>query len=218
MKTNAILPALALALGFALLGGCALTHEQARDQLASLRPCCAGYGDFPYRPLAAGETVILDIGSKSPGFAFTAGKSFFEAFRLPDRRGAAWIRLRSYAQGDRIDRAHVFFPSVLMLDENRRVVAEIVPHMASIKGSQADAVKENDWGMPARLQGEVTLAPNYRYMILRTTDALLAGETPYLEQVGGLGAIGAAAGMVPQGRFGMKHSPIGRIVVELVAE
>jgi len=216
MKTRTILPALAL--GLSLLGGCAVTHEQAREQLAAVGSCCAGYADFPYRPLAAGETAILEIGSKSPAFAFPAGKSFFEAFRLPDRRGAAWVRVRSYAQGDRIDRAHVFFPNVLMLDDRHRVVAEIVPRMAAIKGSRADAVKENDWGMPARLQGEVALAPNYRYMVLRTTDALLAGQSPYVERIGGLGALGAAAGMVPQGAFAMKHSPVGRVALELVAE
>jgi maltose operon protein len=209
MTMRITLPAL---VAVALLGGCAVSREQAHDTLAAATPCCSSLQSLPYQPLRPGEKVVFDVDERSPSFVFPSGKSYFKAFALPENGAPGRIELRSYAQGDRIDRAHVFYPGLLMLDRDFRVVAEVVPALASARGTNKAAMEENSWGMPARLQGGVQIEPAYRYMIVRTTASLLAKHSSYLEPARG---IGAAIGTVPQGQFAIAHSPVGRIVVEL---
>ena len=55
-------------------------------------------------------------------YLFDTGKSYFQSFELPVVRTPYRITVESYLLGDEIDRAYVFFPHVLILDKDHKVV------------------------------------------------------------------------------------------------
>lgn len=200
-----------------LVNGCAVHYNQAVTQLETAKSCCDSLAELPYERFPSDGIVIFDLNDESPGYTFPSGKSFFKAFVLPDWKGPYRINIRSYALGERIDRAHIFYPNLLMLDEQFTVVTELVPKFLPAKSTFQEAVEENNWGMPARIEGTVWIdKPEYRFLVVNTTDALRERSTVWIEAVQGLGGVGAFLGMVPQGGFELKHSPFGRVVCEVV--
>jgi maltose operon protein len=164
-----------------------------------------------YQPLPMGEKAVFDINASSPSFAFSTGKSFFKAFELPKQNKPTRIKLRTYLVGDRIDRAFVFYPSILMLDDNFRVVADIEPPLSTRRASFEETAAENNWGLPFRLEGEFPVKPQYRYLIVRTTARQLEQSSPYLHVARGPAAL---LGLDPQGLHKFEHLPYGRVVLE----
>lgn len=197
-----------------------VTHEKAVDSLRNSRICCESMAQFEYAPMSEGEGASFALDESSSAFGFTTGKSYFKAFRLPVRKLPYRIRIRSFALGEHIDKAHIFYPQVAVLDDRFAMVGQSTSgdFLLSKTGLKKEAAGET-WGLPVKLEGNLLVNdPSARYLLVYTTGQLLSGSSPYETQR----AVPIfAPGMVtalPGGKdtIFIKHSPFGLLHVEIV--
>lgn len=167
-------------IALSLAAGCATPRESVLESFAAAPICCRAMSEFRFEPLNAGATVRFDLGAGSPAFVFETGKSYFRAFALPDATRGYSVRIRSFMMGDHIDRAYLFFPHVITLDDRFGVVRTMAPEAFELaKGGFAEIAKET-WGLPWKLEAALrfdTGNAGERYLVVLTTEALLARGT-----------------------------------------
>jgi maltose operon protein len=166
-------------MALSLAAGCATPRESALESFAAAPSCCRAMGEFRFEPLNAGDTVRFDLAAGSPAFVFDTGKSYFRAFALPGARGYT-VRVQSYMMGDQIDKAYLFFPHVVTLDDRYRVVRTMAPDAFELRKAGFAEIARETWGLPWKLEGALRFdAGNAgeRYLVVLTTDALLARST-----------------------------------------
>jgi len=168
-----------LAIALCLAAGCATPRESVVESFAVAPNCCRGMSEFRFDRLNVGDTVRFDLGAGSPAFAFETGKSYFRAFALPDARGYS-VRVQSFMMGDHIDKAYLFFPHVVTLDDGYRVVRTMAPEAFELKKSGFSEIARETWGLGWKLEGTLRFGAenaDERYLVVLTTDALLARST-----------------------------------------
>jgi hypothetical protein len=213
MKTKRLFAAVVVCL---LLSACEVTREHAVARYQEAAPCCRSLADLEYLPVAADVPRSLTLDQASPLFAFDTGRSYVAAFDLGAVQSPRIVELRSYVLGPLIEKGHVFYPDLVFLDERHVPVAidpPIVPLMVGT--TYRDASRENNRGLPARLEGAVLVEdPRVRYLVIRTTDAALADKSLYVSRplTGLLGLLAALNPVGPLSAF-IRHSPFARLVV-----
>ncbi len=212
---------LALALGLAALAACAtlVTHEQAQESLRGARSCCASPAQFKYEPLGASDAVSFKLDRTSDAFEFPTGKSYFKAFRLPERALPYRLKVTSYALGEVIRKAHIFYPQVALLDERYAVVGRsAADDFVLSKAGMKEAVAET-WGVPVKVEGTVLVdTPAAKYVLVYTTQDLMQRTSPYATRqvipVIVPGLVTALPGQVETVQI--RHSPYGLLRIQAV--
>lgn len=192
---------------------CTTTYETANKHYDLAQSCCRDFSEFTYETLSQTEPLAFDIDQTSPAFNFTSGKSYFKALKLPDLPLPYSLSIRSYAQGEMIDKAHIFFPRILLLKEDFSVAREVDPAYV-VEKSNAGAIKENKWGLPVRLSGQIRIEnTESKYLLVITTDELLLTGIQWTQVMTGLAEIGFYLGFGKEGSFVIPGSPFGRVAL-----
>ncbi len=159
---------------------CAKSYSGVARQYREASPCCASLAELPGEPLQLGDKKSFDLSENSPAFRFETGKSYFRAFTLPQGPYPYRVTVRSYLVGGYLKSAYIFFPQLLTLDANRKVVRATGP--GSFRLEQAgllEAMQEAE-GLRQILEGSLTFTEgsrDERYLVVLTTDELLQGRT-----------------------------------------
>jgi hypothetical protein len=203
-----------------LVCACSVTREFATEQYLRAKPCCQSVSEFRYKNLPSDEVYIADLNEDSPAFEFATGKSYFIALKLPSYLGKYGVIVKSFALGDYIDEAHIFYPKILLLDKQFLIVNEnkdysfVISKLPFMAAMQEEAIVS----LPIKLQGLVRIDnQKAKYMVIMTTDDLLSDRTPYslLRYISII--LPGVVGAIPTHRetIMIPHSPFGRISVSL---
>jgi maltose operon protein len=163
------------------IASCAATHQQAMDSLRDATECCQSMADFRYEPLPEGKRVDLQLNASSPAFRFESGKSFFKAFSLPEKRLPYYVRIKSFALGETIKTAHIFYPQAALLDEHYRMVAKNDPAAVFVtKAGIAETASVSWTALGIKFEDALPVnQPDARYVVIYTTDEMLKTVSPY---------------------------------------
>ncbi len=211
----------AASLALALLGvaSCAtmVPHEEATSSLQKAHVCCESMAEFEYDQLGEGVRFNLDVSSAA--FKVPAGKSYFKAFRLPVRELPYRIKIRSFALGEHVSKAHVFFPQVALLDERFDFIRQSAPADFVLTKTDVKEAAAETGGLPIKLEGSVLVDdPKAKYVVVYTTDELLARSTPYETQRVVPVIVPGLVTALPGGKetLSIRHSPFGLLHIETV--
>jgi hypothetical protein len=169
--------AIALIILLLLLSSCAamVTYGTAVDSFRNATPCCTSMAQFKYDPLPSDEPVSFRLDENSDSFVFPSGKSYFKAFRLPNKEIPYRIHVKSFALGETIDKAHIFYPQIALLDDRFSVcklsdLGDFVLKKAGIKETASVS-----WGLlRLKLEGAMQVdKPDARYLVIYTTKELM---------------------------------------------
>ncbi len=196
---------------------CAKSYSGAARQYREAPICCASLAELPVEPLQLGDKKSFDLAENSPVFRFETGKSYFRAFTLPQGPYPYRVTVHSYLVGGYLKSAYIFFPQLLTLDANHRVVRATGPGSFSLeKAGIFEAMQEAE-GLRYILDGGLTFTEgsrDERYLVVLTTDELLQGKTSvptgwdmFLPSFGGQEPAKDEV-LVP-------HAPAGRVTVAL---
>lgn len=153
-----------------------VTHETAVNSLGSARICCESVAQFGYSQLGESEGVSFKLDESSDAFSFPSGKSYFKAFRLPQKALPYRIKINSFALGEHIDKAHVFFPQAALLDDRFAVIRKSAPGDFSLQ----TVASGETWGLPVKIEGYAVVDdPRARYLLVFTTRELMSDASPY---------------------------------------
>ncbi len=210
-----------LLLGAALLlQSCTTSYGTAVRQYGDAPLCCASLADLPVEPLQAGDKKSFDLSDGAPAYRFTTGKSYFRAFALPQGPYPYRVTVRSFLVGDRLKSAYLFFPQLITLDEQRRVVRTTGPGTFSLERADLLETLRETGGLGYKLEGGLTFTADNRderYLVVLTTDELLRGKTAvstagtvpmFLPAYSGTALSSANEAEVP-------HAPAGRVAISV---
>jgi hypothetical protein len=210
-----------LLLGAAVIvQGCAKPYGTVVRQFGETPICCDSLAELPVEPLQLGDKKSFELGDGSPAYRFDTGKSYFRAFLLPQGPYPYRATVRSFLVGDTIKAAYLFFPQLLTLDANRKVVRTTVPETFSLERTELLETMRETGGIRHKLEGGLTFTGenrNERYLIVLTTDELLRGKTP-VSTVGDVPMfiLGSAETVPVHGsEVQVPHAPGGRLNVSL---
>jgi len=203
----------------ALIAACSVTYEYAKERHQYSKACCRDISEFEYTKLTTEAPYIVEISERSSSFDFATGKSYFISLELPSYKQVYGVSIKSFALGDHIDKSHIFFPKVILLDDDYSAVREVSQYFFKIaKASLSETAKENKWGLPVKLEGVVIINnPEIKYMIILTTESLLSGSTSYTVQRSIPIILPGISGAVPTYKDVIKipHSPFGKLTIRL---
>jgi len=213
-RSNFFMPLLALVASC----GTMVTYQEAADSLRDARVCCESMAQFKYEPLTEGEGIRFNLDASSDAFAFATGKSYFKALRLPDREIPYRVRIRSFALGETVDNAHIFFPQIALLNDRFAVVGQSSPGDFSLR--KTDIAGPETWGVPLKFEGSILINnPNVKYLVVFTTPALMQRTEPH-EVINVVPVIlPGVVGAVPAGKrtVRIRHSSFGLLHIEISA-
>lgn len=194
-----------------MLGACASTtptREGGASQTAptkgtavsfyDAKSCCSSMADFHYAPLSLPATVVTHIEDANTVFEFPTGKSYFQAFRLPESPSGLTVTINSYFAGP------VFFPNFLFLDDSYKPLRRVgspdthyVPPSTWVRGHY-------------ELTANVPAGDAARYLVVLTTSddmfhSLDTGNGHFLMPAGGIYV------PISTGPHIASHGPTGKI-------
>jgi hypothetical protein len=122
------------------------------------------YRDIKFDLLATGKEVKIRIRSQGPLFDFPEGASYFRAFELPPESSTYSLEVTSRLVGSKqVGETHVFYPTLLFLDQDFRVVLALDPALKPLTTRKYGDV------FTARL----TRLPQARYLVFYTDKSRL---------------------------------------------
>ena len=195
-----------------------VSHDNAVDSLRRARNCCDSIAQFKYDQLTKVEGISFKLDASSDAFDFQSGKSYFRAFHLPEKAPPYRIKVTSWALGEHVNKAHIFYPQVALLDEGFDIVGQSVPGDFVLgKAGVGETVSET-WGLPIKLEGYVLVDyPSAKFVLVFTTQKLMNGTSPYVSrQVVPIilpGVVTAVPG--PEETVLIRHSPFGLLRLEI---
>lgn len=172
-----MLRVIALALVVIGIASCAtmVSFETANDSLNRASNCCATKAQFNYTPLAIEGPVSINLDASATAFNFETGKSYFKAFRLPEKSLPYRLTITSYALGDVIRRGHIFYPQVALLNDQFAMVWKSMPEDFIFSKASSKI-----GGLPIKLEATLLVdKPDAIYMLVYTTQALMRSTSPY---------------------------------------
>lgn len=102
--------------------------EKAEREPASAQDCCPALRNVAFEPLRTETEVKLRIRSHGPSFDFPEGASFYHGLELPGGPSGYHLQVVARLVGSkRIEETHVFYPTLLFLDQDLREVSRIDP-------------------------------------------------------------------------------------------
>lgn len=171
-----------IALALLTLASCAtmVSYETARESLQRAGTCCESMAQFRYDPLAKGEGVRFNLDASSTAFNFESGKSYFKAFRLVEEAIPYRISVSSFALGETIDKAHIFYPQIALLDERFAILAQSARGDFVLRKMGLSEAAGQTMGLMIKLEGSILVdSPRARYVLVFTTQELMAGSSLY---------------------------------------
>jgi len=157
-----------------------VSYDNARDSLRNSAVCCESIAQFTYDTLAADGAASFKLDASSDVFNFESGKSYFKAFRLPEQTLPYRIRIDSFALGETIDKAHIFYPQVALLDDRFAVVRQSIPGDFAMSKAGLQETAAQNWGLPIKIEGSILVDdPGAKYVLVFTTQKLMSGSSPY---------------------------------------
>ncbi len=202
---------------FILLSGCAAPYTAALQKLQDKDPCCESIAELGFEKLRLGQSLGVEMGGPSKAFNFESGKSFFASYELPYYEDSYSIVVRSFMIGDQIDKAYIFFPHMVTLDEEFNVVREIGKESFRFNKT----FMGESWGLPYKLEARIEFDRDRaeKYLIIMTTEEMLlmksSIETMKLVPLVMPGLVTA----MPLGRKDavVPHAPVGRLRVTVTS-
>jgi len=196
---------------------CAKPYSGVVRQYREAPPCCASLAELPVEPLQLSDKNSFDLADNSPAFRFETGKSYFRAFTLPQGPYPYRVTVRSFLVGSYLKSAYIFYPQLLTLDANRKVVRATGPGTFNIEhGGLLEAMQEAE-GLRYLLEGGLTFTEgsrDERYLVVLTTDELLQGRTS-VPTGGEMFLPGYGGQVLAKGEVLVPHAPAGRVTVSL---
>jgi len=207
-----------LVLGSAIaLVGCTKPYGAVLRQYNDAPACCASLAELTVEPLKLGDEKSFDLGGGSPAYRFETGKSYFRAFALPQGPYPYRVTVRSYFIGDDLKSAYLFYPQLITLDENRRMVRSTGAETFTVQPAGFFETMHETGGLPYKVEGGLTFSDgsrDERYLVVLTTDDLLRGQTSTAGEVP-IFTPGYTV-TVPEGNaVNIPHAPAGRVNVSL---
>jgi hypothetical protein len=196
-----------------------VSYEEASETLRNSRSCCDSIAKFKYDQLAGDGAVSFKLDASSDAFDFESGKSYFKAFRLPEKTLPYRIKIASYALGETVKKAHVFYPQVALLDDRFAIVGQSAPGDFWLGKAGFKEAAAQTWGLPVKLEGIIRVdKPNAKYILVFTTRKLMSSTSAYVtRQVVPIivpGLVTALPGQ--QEAIQIRHSPFGLLHMEIV--
>jgi maltose operon protein len=212
---NAVLRLMSAAF-FGALVSCAVPYTDVMKGFEAAQPCCASMADLPFRQLPVGQPVKIELTASSPAYLFDSGKSYFAAYALPAFTGPCRIVVESFMIGDQIDKAYLFFPHVLTLDGDHRVVRSAGRDLFTLQ----KAGMTETWGLPHKLAGAIEVREenrDERYLVILTTEELLRARTSLATMKVVPFILPGIVGALPAGKEMklIRHAPVGKLVIRL---
>jgi hypothetical protein len=207
------------------LSSCAaqVTYQTAVDSFMDATPCCTSMAEFKYDPLSSDEPITFRLDENSDSFVFPSGKSYFKAFRLPNKEILYRIHVKSFVLGDSKYAAHIFYPQIALLDDRFTVCKLSDPGDFTLKKAGIkETASESWWLMRIKLEGSIRVdIPDAGYLVIYTTKELLRKTSQYMaKQIQPLPIPipgGVLIGAVPAGELpvAIPNSPFGWISITL---
>lgn len=173
------------------------TPPEPRVSFASL-----DLSQLAFLTLDAGHSLKIKIDDGSPTFEFPHGASHYAAFALPDANSPLHLDLKSWFNGD------VFFPRILLLDAEHRVVRTI---------AQPDVrYVEPTWVKRGHVLAECDFVPHdpVRYLVIYSSDEDLSQKMAS-SQSGSVFVAGKTAGYLPGSTYIHHGSRTGSMTLTL---
>jgi hypothetical protein len=195
-----------------------VSHDNAVDSLRKARNCCDSIAQFKYDQLTKAEGISFKLDASSDAFDFQSGKSYFRAFHLPEKAPPYRIKVTSWALGEHVNKAHIFYPQVALLDKSFDIVGHSAPGDFVLgKAGVGETVSET-WGLPIKLEGYVLVDyPSAKFVLVYTTQKLMNGTSPYVSRLVVPiilpGVVTAVPG--PEETVLIRHSPFGLLRLEI---
>lgn len=181
-----IFQSIAITITLLLISSCAamVTYRKAVDSFIDSTPCCASMAEFKYEPLPSEEPVTFRLDEKSDSFVFPSGKSYFKAFQLPKKEVPYRIQVKSFALGETIDKAHIFYPQVALLDGGFTIVKQNEPDDFTLKKAGLKETASVSWGLlMLKLEGSMLVdIADAKYLLIYTTKELLLKTSEHTVQ------------------------------------
>jgi maltose operon protein len=151
------------------------------ESLRDAKECCQSLAEFRHEPLLEGKRVDFQLDASSPAFRFETGKSFFKVFSLPKKRLPYYVHIRSFALGETIKTAHIFYPQMALLDERTRVVAKNDPAAVFVTKAGVTETASVSWtALGIKFEDSLRVDDaDARYVVIYTTDEMLMTVSPY---------------------------------------
>ena len=152
--------------------------------------------------LDAGHSLDIKVGDASPTFEFPDGASHYAAFALPDANSPLHLDVKSWFHGD------VFFPRLLLLDAEHRVVRVIA--------QPAVRYVEPSWFGRGHVLAECDFVPHdpVRYLVIYSSVEDL-GEKMASSETGSVIPAGKAVVYLPGSTYVHHGSRTGSLTLTL---
>jgi hypothetical protein len=197
--------------------GCAKPYGTALRLYSEAPDCCASPAELPVELLRQGDKKSFDLDAGSPAYRFNSGKSYFRAFSLPQGPYPYRVTVRSYIIGDNLKSAYIFYPQLITLDANRKLVRSTGPETFTLQRAGYFETAQETAGLQYKLEGGLNFTDNSRderFLVVLTTDQLLKEKTsvsttrdePMLNFITVTSEMGEA--QVP-------HAPAGRVSISV---
>lgn len=170
------------------------------DELLAAPVCCRSPAGFPVEQVSMPIDVMLTFDRSAPAYSFSTGKSFFRMIELPPNDAPYVLSVESHvsAPAGAFDRGTLFFPVLVFLDENRKLL-----------GGKRSWIFEAVRDLNDRLVGiKASLAvrdriQRARYIVIQTENAVLSKAFEVPSQIG-LRTVPSGAGVtwMPTSRGG----------------
>lgn len=195
-----------------------VSHKDAVDSLHSARSCCESFAQFKYDQLPEAEGIRFNLEASSDAFNFPTGKSYFKAFHLPEMTKPYRIKITSWALGEHINKAHIFYPQVALLDGSFGVVKQSAPGDFVLRKAEVGETVSETWGLPVKLEGSMLVDnASAKFVLVFTTQELMSHASPYIARQAVPiilpGLVTAIPG--PEETVFIQHSPFGLLHLEI---
>jgi maltose operon protein len=195
---------------------CSIPYADVMKSFEAAAPCCSSMAGFLYRPLSYGQELKIELNASSPAYFFPSGKSYFAAFALPIFEGPYRVTVESFMVGEELDRAYLFSPHLIILDDGHRIVRTIGHDLFTLR----KAGMTETWGYPYKLAGTFDVREenrDERYLVVMTTDELLHARTSLTTMKVVPIIIPGIVTAVPAGTEEklIRHAPVGTLVIKL---
>jgi hypothetical protein len=178
------------------------------SDLEQLEVCCASYEQMEYQSLVLDQETAVRIDSTAAVFRFDGGKSYFQAFRLPDDLSGRDLVVTSYSNGVTKFDWSTFYPQFVILGRDYRFSRAITDPGVRY---QNDMLRGGNWATRVRLE------PGDTHLIIHTSPALRDYGVPYPESDGHVAMSGTMPIYVPGTSGGLVQlAPVGKLTLRFV--
>jgi maltose operon protein len=143
------------------VSGCVSQIPSLQQGLSETPPCCTSFSQMNYTKSLDGGDINFDINERSKVYEFEVGKSYFAAVEI--RPNSTEFEITTYIVGNWIPTTHVFWPSIIFLDENH-VPLRTLNSVTMRRGLNMHLIRGNiDWS------ANILIKPEEKYAVIYTS-------------------------------------------------